>query len=142
MMPEPLRVLVCGSRTFTDREAVDAVLNGIAAATDRNLIVIHGAARGADRMAHDWTTLNDVPVLAFAANWNKYGKRAGFVRNSEMLEDGKPDVVWAFVDKPLSESKGTKMMVDIACKGGVTCYVVEKHQPLKGQGRHDTGVPD
>jgi hypothetical protein len=76
-------------------------------------------------LAQGWSTANDVPVLAFAANWTKYGKRAGFLRNTQMLEEGKPDVVWAFVDKDLSESKGTKMMVDIARKGGVPCYVVQ-----------------
>lgn len=125
MAPDTLRVLVCGSRTVTDQRAVGIVLNGIAVETDWNLVVIHGAARGADNLADRWASANDVSVLAFAAQWNKYGKRAGFLRNTQMLEEGKPHVVWAFVDKDLSESKGTKMMVDIARKGGVPCYVVQ-----------------
>ncbi len=43
-----------------------------------------------------------------------------------MLDEGKPDVVVAFVDKPLAESKGTKMMVDLAVQAGVHAYVIQK----------------
>ena len=121
-----LRVLVCGSRTFSDQHVIGAVLDGVGAFHDWKITVIHGAAKGADYLANGWAASNDVPVLPFAAQWNLYGKRAGFLRNTQMLEEGQPDVVWAFVDKPLAESKGTKMMVDIARKAGVQCYVVER----------------
>lgn len=117
------RVLVCGSRTFNNATVLNTVLDGINLTSD--ILIIQGGARGADHLAGEWATAKGVPMLVFAANWNQYGKRAGFIRNSEMLNEGKPDVVWAFVDKPLAESKGTKMMVDIARKASVQCYVVQ-----------------
>lgn len=127
-MTESVRVLVCGSRTVVSQDAVTLVLDDVLR-QHGNILIIHGAARGADMLADKWAQANGVPVMAFAANWTKYGKRAGFLRNTQMLEEGRPDVVWAFVDKPLEESKGTKMMVDIARKAGVHCEVVEVVPP-------------
>lgn len=124
-MSERVRVLVCGSRTFASQDAVTIVLDGISRQYGGNITIIHGAARGADTLADKWAQANGVPVMAFAAQWTKYGKRAGFLRNTQMLEEGKPHIVWAFVDKPLEDSRGTKMMVDIARKAGVHCEVVE-----------------
>lgn len=126
---ELFRVLVCGSRTFSDAIAISTVLDGISTLKGGRVMIIHGAAKGADYIAGAWAEARGKPQTPFAANWTQYGKRAGFLRNTQMLEEGKPDVVWAFVDKPLEESKGTKMMVDIARKGGVTCYVVQVEPP-------------
>lgn len=131
------RILVCGSRTFSDRQIIWSKLNDIAAYYSGDVEVIHGAASGADRIAGQWAEAYGKPVHAYPADWNQYGKRAGFLRNTQMLEEGKPDAVVAFVDKPLPDSKGTKMMVDIARTGGVPCRVVVHMEyvvhPTKGQ---------
>lgn len=119
---EGIRVLICGSRTWRDSGPIQAILRQYAAAGETT--VIHGAARGADSLAGFYARSLRMEVVEFPADWSM-GKRAGYVRNNQMLIEGKPDVVWAFVDKPLTESKGTKMMVDIARTAGVPCYVVE-----------------
>jgi hypothetical protein len=119
------RVLVCGSRTFSDGVAISTVLDGISTLKGGRLTVIHGAAKGADQIAGMWADARGRTQTPFAADWVRYGKRAGYLRNQQMLDEGHPDVVWAFVDKPLESSKGTKMMVDIARTAGVQCYVVQ-----------------
>ena len=121
-----LRVLICGSRTWRDAFPIQAVLQRYY--TIGPFMLIHGAAKGADSLADFWGRKLSIEIEAFPADWS-IGKRAGYVRNSQMLTEGKPDVVWAFVDKPLAESMGTAMMVDIARKGGVPCYVVEAISP-------------
>lgn len=128
-MTEPVRVLVCGSRTWSTYGFQAAVLSGVDTYLN-GAVIIHGAASGADRYADKWAKENGKVVgenlLPFPADWDAFGKRAGYIRNQQMLDDGRPGVVLAFVDKPLAESKGTKMMVDIASTAGVPCYVVEK----------------
>lgn len=112
-------------------------------------IVIEGLARGADLAASNWVrnsplhgevvdleiydpvTYEDkrsgmpVALLEFPAQWSAWGSKAGYIRNRQMLEEGKPDVVWAFVDKPLPSSRGTAMMCKIAREAGVPVNVVQ-----------------
>lgn len=131
-----MRVLVCGSRTWVDPPAddpraisrqLDSTLEEwlIFADVGEEMVVIEGGATGADRCARLWAIQNDLTCETFPADWEKHGKRAGYVRNAQMLEEGKPHLVLAFVDKPLAESKGTAMMVDLARKAGVQTYVIE-----------------
>src|SRR5690606_25888276 len=106
LMQGELRVLVCGSRTLENRTPVVNVLDGLRVeVTIRwdNLVVIEGGAPGADTFAGEWAEEFSDKHERYPANWEVHGKAAGFIRNKRMLEEGKPDVVWAFVDKPLAE---------------------------------------
>lgn len=61
------------------------------------LCIIHGGATGADTCADDWCVINfHTNVRVYPADWNKYGKRAGIIRNIEMLDKETPDMVLAF----------------------------------------------
>ena len=128
-----MRVLVCGSRTFSDGIIVRNTLDGLlwnARERRRQLVVIEGGARGADQLASQWVGAipeRGVEHLLFAADWDKHGGRAGPMRNSLMLREGKPDVVLAFIDKPLEESRGTLDMVTKARKAGVPTYVIRRY---------------
>jgi len=125
MTSDPVRILVCGSRTFDNAWVMAGVLANVYTYYSGNIMIIHGAAKGADTLASDWAMAMGLEIDPYPADWKQYGKRAGFLRNTQMLQEGRPDRVVAFVDKPLAESKGTKMMVDIARTGGVPCRVVE-----------------
>jgi hypothetical protein len=122
-----MRVLVCGSRSFIEQGVVSAVLDGVrmGIGDDPEFVVIEGGALGADRCARVWARAWYQQLETFPADWAKHGKAAGPIRNQQMLKEGKPDVVWAFVDKPLAESRGTADMVRIARYVGVPTYVVE-----------------
>lgn len=73
-------------------------------------VVIEGEARGADTMARNWALKAGVPFLAFPAQWKKYHLGAGPIRNRQMLEEGKPEIVVAFHDH-IHQSKGTWNMI-------------------------------
>lgn len=89
------RVLVCGGRDYQNRAAVFHTLDYY----HKNhpfSVVIHGAARGADRSAGEWAEARGVPVQPYPADWDAHGLGAGPIRNRQMLDEGMPDVVIAF----------------------------------------------
>lgn len=127
------RVLVCGGRDYGTRmteegytvintaevENLNTTLDSLKTEfTD--LVIIQGEARGADTLAKDWALRNKVMTLSFPANWKQYGKSAGYRRNTQMLEEGKPDIVIAFPG-----GRGTEMMCEIAETAGITVRRVD-----------------
>ena len=115
-----MKILVCGSRTFTDADAIERELRAYTQ-YEPNATVIEGAARGADIIAGNVAHRMGFIIEEYPADWNKYGKRAGFIRNTEMLAKGRPDIVIAFWD---GQSRGTAMMIEIAKKAGVPVKVI------------------
>jgi len=125
-----VRVLVCGDRDWTDEAIIHAVLDGYARQCGtRNIVVIEGDARGADRIAGAWTTArrttygHDIDHECYPANWAEHHRAAGPIRNQQMLTEGDPDSVLAFHDN-LAESKGTADMVRRARKANLPVYVI------------------
>lgn len=114
-----MRVLVCGDRNWTDKDTIRKFL------LEYNpTVVIEGEARGADSLAREVAEEASIPVEKYPADWDKYKKAAGPIRNQEMLDKGKPDIVLAFHDD-LENSKGTKHMVAIAKKAGFKVYLIK-----------------
>jgi len=111
-------VLVCGGRDFSDQQYMWALLER-EHAKHKFARVIHGAARGADRMSGEWACQSGIPVTTFPADWAKHGKRAGPIRNQQMLDEGKPDLVIAFPG-----GAGTADMVRRAKAAAVPTVVV------------------
>ena len=114
------RVLVCGGRDYANiARACDVLSRMLEKWQFRTLI--HGAARGADTVAAEWgATFDDIDVIAFPANWEVHGRRAGYLRNVEMADQGRPDVVITFPG-----GRGTAMMIEIAQKRGIPVISVE-----------------
>ena len=115
-----LRVLVCGGRDFNDPMTLGAWLGGIHAQKGIALM-IEGGATGADTMARAFAKWAGIPVQTFLADWDRYQSAAGPIRNRQMLEEAKPDLVVAF-----EGGKGTKSMVKLARAAGVR--VLEAHR--------------
>lgn len=115
-----MRVLVCGSRNWRDGLAIQRELVKL----ERGTTVIEGEARGADRFARLTGEALGWPVLRFPADWNRYGKAAGVIRNKQMLDEGKPDLVLAF-HEDIYSSKGTADMVRQARRYGIEVKVFE-----------------
>lgn len=103
------RTLVCGGRDYRCRATVFAVLDRLASDSPWPLVIIHGAARGADTLAAQWAKARGCEAVAFPADWERHGKAAGYLRNQQMLEEGKPDMVVAFAG-----GRGTAHMVRMA----------------------------
>lgn len=85
-------------------------------------VVIEGEARGADTMAREAAEQLGIPVLPFPADWTRFGKAAGPIRNRQMLTEGKPTEVIAF-HHDISKSRGTRDMVVQARKHGIPTAV-------------------
>ncbi len=117
-----LTVLVCGGRDYSDETEVFRVLDemhrlrGIA-------MLIHGDAHGADRLGDRWAAEHGIDRKAYPAQWKLHGKRAGRIRNAQMLE-AKPDWVVAFPG-----GRGTKHMVDLARERMVPVYEMTIQEP-------------
>lgn len=107
------RVLVCGGRNYNNRAHVFATLDAIHAETPIS-VIIHGGAWGADTSANAWAQARDVLIACYAAQWSVHGRRAGTLRNQEMLDQARPDLVVAFPG-----GVGTAHMTRIARRAGV-----------------------
>jgi YspA, cpYpsA-related SLOG family len=112
-------VLCCGSRYYSNYEKVVASLRSM----DISL-VISGACRGADSLSVAVAKCYGIPFVEFPADWNKYGKSAGVIRNQKMLDEGKPDFVLAF-HSDLKNGKGTLDMLRRVQKAGIPFKVIE-----------------
>lgn len=113
-------VLICGDRDWTDYYPIK---REIAKLDPKMHVIMHGGARGADRIAGEIGLANGFKVKVFMADWEKHGKGAGPIRNRRMLDEN-PDLVLAF-HPHLEESKGTKDMVMIARIKGVKVEVFQ-----------------
>ena len=91
-------VLVCGGREFDDVGLMISALDRLH--TEKFFtVLIHGNARGADRMADDWASCRGVPREPYEVpqgEWDELGKKAGALRNQRMLNEGKSDLIVAF----------------------------------------------
>src|SRR3954465_9327693 len=112
-----MRLLVCGSRHFNDYKLLEKELDKYDISE-----IVEGEARGADKLSRIYGEHRGIPVRPFPANWNLYGKRAGPIRNSAMLSEGKREMVVAFREP---NSRGTQNMIDQAKKAGIETVVID-----------------
>ncbi len=128
-IPKDVRLLVCGGRTYGNLRCDDELHKERCDQYDRLYcairdlkpdVIIHGNATGADTIAADFAEDYDIPVLSFPANWNKYGKAAGGIRNAQMLKEGKPTLVLA-----APGGNGTANMVRQAREKGIEVFLLD-----------------
>ena len=106
-------ILICGSRVYTNRLRVQLEIEKERA--KHPIRIVSGGARGADTFAEETADQLHLPKVIYHAEWAKYGKAAGHIRNAFMLEREPVDEVWAFTEN-LENSRGTKNMVKLAKK--------------------------
>ena len=90
-----MKLLVCGSRDEDDYKFVEKLLEAFHKVSPITEL-IHGGCRGVDTLAGNWAIRNKIAVRVFKADWAKYGREAGPLRNHAMLVQGKPDRLLAF----------------------------------------------
>ncbi len=119
-----MKVLVTGSRDWDDEYPIDVIVAGLSCllgGANEELELIHGdCKRGADAMADTWRDVVD--VTPFPADWDRFKKGAGPIRNRQMLDE-EPDLVVAFNDD-LANSKGTKDCVEEARRRGIPVWLL------------------
>jgi len=112
---QEFKVIVAGSREFNNYSLLAKKLHHLLKekAETHKIVIVSGTARGADKLGELWASRHDHEVERFPADWNKHGKRAGYLRNKEMAEYA--DALIAFWD---GVSRGTEHMVNIMEKLG------------------------
>jgi len=119
-----MRILVCGGRDFDDWHELHCRLIELTQEKDystNEVVIMTGDACGADWLARTWAKWEGIEYLGFPADWKKHGKAAGGIRNQQMLDEGKPDLVVAFPG-----GVGTADMVRRARKSGVEVIEVAR----------------
>lgn len=104
-----MKLLIAGSRTITNYETIKNVLN-----TLKNLgitEIVSGGALGVDSLGERFAKENNIPIKQFIPNWNLHGKKAGILRNIEMVEYC--DLAVFFWD---GRSSGTKFTIKQSIK--------------------------
>lgn len=111
-----MRIIIAGSRTATVQQVRFAL--GSCSWSGFATCIISGAAKGADQYGADWAREHQLAIREVPANWQKYGKRAGPVRNREMaaIADGLI-AVWDGV------TRGTSNMIETAEDAGLRIFV-------------------
>lgn len=105
-----MKIIIAGGRDFYDYIKVrDAYLELIDTfLVHEEIAIVSGCARGADQLGQRLATAYDLELYNFPADWEKYGRKAGPIRNTEMGEFA--DMALIFWD---GESKGTKHMISV-----------------------------
>ena len=113
-----MKTIIAGSRDFQNYDYLCSCIKNI---TEFITEIVSGTAKGADKLGERYAQENDIPLKLFPADWDKYGRRAGHIRNSQMLEYIKPDgMLIAFWD---GQSKGTLDMITKTRKAGLKTIV-------------------
>lgn len=99
-----MRLLIAGSRDWQDETQIRQALEHA-----HPTVLIHGAARGADSIAARLAYAMGIEALAFPADWGRYGRAAGPLRNQRMLDEGRPEWAILFADH-IATSYGTRDM--------------------------------
>jgi len=98
-----MKLSIVGSRTFNDKTKAFTVLDEIEKQIGKIDLIISGGACGADTIGELYAKSKNIPTLIFLPNWEIYGKSAGFIRNSKIVDNC--DVIIGFWDL---NSLGTK----------------------------------
>lgn len=110
-----MKTIIAGSRNITD---YSIVLQAIIDANFDITAVVSGTARGVDQLGEKFANDSSLQIHKFPAQWDEYGKSAGYIRNKQMAEFS--DALIAVWD---GKSKGTKHMIDLAYKYNLKVYI-------------------
>ena len=113
-----MKLIIAGSRTFTDSKKLCEVCNQILQ-DQNNIEIVSGAYyRGADKLGEKYADEKGFKLTKFPADWNRFGRAAGPKRNEQMANYA--DSLIAFWD---GKSKGTKHMVEVAKSRGLNTFI-------------------
>jgi hypothetical protein len=107
-MEDMIKIGVIGSRSFNDYELLKRTLDEY---KGKVWVIVSGGAKGADSLGEKWANDNNIKTCIYKPDWDTHGKRAGFIRNKDIVEDS--DIIIAFWD---SLSRGTEHSINLAKK--------------------------
>lgn len=111
-MKPKIVVAITGGRKFNDFWAVQRAMVKVDSKYDVTWVM--GGAKGADALAQLWCERVGAAHHVYSADWEKYGNAAGFVRNQQMVDEGKPQLLIAFPG-----GNGTRDMMNRCLTAGI-----------------------
>ena len=107
------RIVIAGSRDYLDYDEAKKYIDICLESIDKKhkIIILSGGAKGADALGERYAIENNIELEKYPAEWSKYGRKAGPIRNRRMAE--LCDIVICFWD---GKSKGTRSLIDYAAK--------------------------
>jgi hypothetical protein len=113
-----MKLIIAGGRDFSNYEllieSVNLIIPGVP-----GVEIVSGGAKGADNLGERFAIDNNLQIKRFPAEWDKYGKSAGYRRNSDMADYA--DSCICFWD---GQSKGTNHMINLAKQKGLSVTVI------------------
>jgi hypothetical protein len=129
MYVNEFRVIIAGSREFDDYELLKKYCNYYLSNKINNpdcrLIIVSGHAKGADSLGERYAQEFGIPCEIFPANWDKYGKSAGYRRNLDMARVSNAAIIFL---SAYAENKGSLHMIDIAKENKLLVRVVKEDE--------------
>ena len=119
-----MRLSIVGGRDFNDYALLANTIFNSLCPLDFITEIISGGAKGADTLGANFAENNDIPLKVFPAEWDKYGKSAGFIRNQQIVNAC--DIVLVFWD---GISKGTADTISKAKIAKVPTFIVYYDKP-------------
>ncbi len=121
------RVIIAGSRQFNDYHKMLTELDNLGIHfinTIDPIEIVSGHASGADALGERFAKEYNYPLKTFPAEWNKYGKAAGPIRNEQMAKYAAEADRGILIAFPIGESRGTNNMIKLAKQYGLEVNVV------------------
>ena len=116
------KIVVAGTRSFNDYNTAESYIKNCLEKENLNepITFISGGCRGADLLGEKYAEKYGYPIEIHTAEWNKYGRAAGPIRNKEMAQTA--DIIICFWDR---KSKGTKSLIEFAQSLNKTVYIMD-----------------
>ena len=124
---QDFRVIILVSKNYNDYDqlkgACDHYLKNKLENPEVNVIVMSGSGGGADRLGEQYAKERELELEVYPANWDRYGKSAGYKRNVQMADVGNALIAFR---SSYSDNRGTDIMIDLARKKHLLVRVIEE----------------
>jgi hypothetical protein len=113
------KVIIAGSRGFNNYNLLRQTMDKLLLNKQEDIVIVSGTARGADQLGERYAKEKGYLISSHPANWDRFGKSAGYIRNEEMAKES--NALVAFWD---NKSKGTEHMINLAKKNGLQVRII------------------
>ena len=116
-----MKIIIAGSRNINNYELIKETMDNILKTLNIPITIISGGANGVDKLGERYALEKHLGLTVYPADWDTYGKSAGYIRNEQMANVG--NMLVAFWD---GKSKGTKHMIDLAEKYNLIIKIIKE----------------
>lgn len=122
----PIRILITGDREWACPGIAEEVVTRLVARYGLGVVIVHGGAKGVDLSFELAAREQGLATEVHEADWKKHGRKAGPIRNQEMVELGAELAI--AVHRNLSNSKGTRDCVRRCLEAGIPVWLIDSEE--------------